>query len=225
MSDKCSCLFGFKVYLNWFLIPMCIYTQNISISGLWWRLVPVRPTLCCSILSRQMQGDTREDLFYRNPIPADPSQKKIPHGLFAFSFFLFCHHNPPRPISSRLPFPLFAPQLSALSMYHPFRFIFPPKITSLWAESLTELSDFSSLSARLLSYKDQIICGGSILLDSGERRRVVGLGQYLLFWRCVPPSPPTTTGWSSGWVGGLWCCKPGWPPQKHTSAPRICPGS
>lgn len=82
---------------------------------------------------------------------SDPSTsiaEKDPAWVICF-FFLFCHHNRPRSISSRLPFPLFAPQLSALSMYHPFRFISPPPNYFREQKSLTELPNFSPLSQPL----------------------------------------------------------------------------
>lgn len=45
---------------------------------------------------------------------------------------------------------------------------------------------------------------------------------YLLLRCCAPPSWLRRWGWSSVWVGGLWCCRPGWLPLAHMTARRSC---
>lgn len=158
---------------------------------------------------------------------SDPSRsfaEKDPAWVICFSFF--GHHNRPRSISSRLPFPLFAPQLSAPFNVSSFQmYFFPPKLLPC-EQKVSQNFRISPLAQPLRCHiKIKLYPGEASCLTVGRGGGWWRLGQYLLFWRCAPPSRPTTTGWSSGWVGGLWCCTPGWPPRKHTSAPRICPGS
>lgn len=80
---------------------------------------PILRFLRCWILSRQMQDDTRGHPRLTSPLLPILSQHILcrKHPALAISYF---HHTWPRSISSLVLFPLFASQLSALSMYHPF---------------------------------------------------------------------------------------------------------
>lgn len=140
-------------------------------------------------------------------------------------------------MTSLLLSPLFTSQVSALSVYQP-SLLSPDCLPSLASVSWyfytftfksLPLSSSPLFFSPLLSHKGQIKTQGSILPHRSKGRRGLeargwgGGSQYLHLWCCAPPSWLRTRGWSSVWVEGLWCCRPGWLPQVRTTALRICP--